>query len=70
MAEPSRVPSAPQLARYCDQKYQLEIGTTLPADAATDLEAQAEYFVGRDQLVQTFSRSKVGVSSDMYGRRR
>jgi NAD-dependent SIR2 family protein deacetylase len=56
MAVPSRVPSAVALAGFCKQKYEREIGATLPGNFATDLEAQAEHFATNDQLVQTFIR--------------
>ena len=54
MAAPSRVPSAPALAKFCKEKYEREIGSKLPDNFATDLEAQTEHFAANDQLVQTF----------------
>lgn len=55
MAEPSRVPSANELARICLEKYEREIGVSLD-HLGTDLEKLAEYFAERDLLYQTFIR--------------
>lgn len=51
---PSGVPSAVALAKLCKEKYERDIGKQLPAELATNLEALAEHFAAKDQLVQTF----------------
>lgn len=54
MAEPSRVPSAVQLAQACAARYREISGTSLRAGAESDLEQLTDFFLDQHTLATVF----------------
>lgn len=59
MAPPSSVSSAWRVAQHCKTEYQRRTGFLLPDALANDIEAMAEYFFARDELLSVFIRQLI-----------